>query len=159
WGSKEWFQYMKIAVNREEPNDRQIALSPGLSFLDAAEKYGEVVERDGERQVRIAMPDDGADEPPPPPNPFGKMDLDVLFSASRKALNRAEIADPAAVKELALDLAEVAVLERGRKEGDPPRATKAAHRAARGIVKLRHRFNPDVPGLGRDPTQVDSDPF
>ena len=158
-GSPEFWRWMKVAVHRSEPDDRSIALNPGLAFIDAAEKYGEVVERDGERQVKIAMPDDSADEPPPPsPQATGDFDLDTVFAATRDALRRAAISDPVAVKELALDLAEVAMLEQGRKEGDPPRATKAAHRAARGIVGLRHRFNPNVLGLGKAPN-LDSDPF
>ncbi len=57
WGSKEFWQWMKIAANRGEPDDRSIALSPGLALLDAAEKYGEVVERNGEQKVRIRMPE------------------------------------------------------------------------------------------------------
>jgi hypothetical protein len=119
-----------------------------------------VINQGGEPFLKISMPDNGADEPlPPSPEPPGEMNFDVLLSATRDALRRAAIADPAAVRELALDLAEVAFLEHGRKEGDPPHSTKAAHRAARGMVKLRHRFNPNIPGLGKDPTQIDSDPF
>ena len=57
FGSKEFWQWMKIAANCGEPDDRSIALSPGLALFDAAEKYGEVVERNGEQQVRIRMPE------------------------------------------------------------------------------------------------------
>jgi hypothetical protein len=80
-----------------------------------------------------------------------EFDLNVMFSATRYALRRAEIADPAAAKELALDLAEVVLLELGRKEGDPLRAREALIRAARGIVRLRRRFNADVSGLANNP--------
>ena len=57
FGSKEFWQWMKIAAHRGKPDDRAIALSPGLSILDAAEKYGVVVQRNGERQVRISVPE------------------------------------------------------------------------------------------------------
>jgi hypothetical protein len=157
FGSPEMYAWVRQAIG--ELGD-QAVLNPNTALFLALERYGEVVERDGERFIRMVVPDDGADEPPPPsPKPSGEMNLDVLLTATRDALRRSAIADPAAARELALDLAEVAFLERGRKEGDPPRATKAAHRTARGMVKLRHRFNPNVPGLGRDPTQVDDDPF
>lgn len=156
-GSPEMYAWVRQAVG--EIGD-QAVLNPNTALFLAMEKYGELVERDGERFIRVAMPDVGADEPPPPtPEPSAELNLDVVISATRDALRRAAIADPIAVREVALDLAEVAFLERGRKEGDPPRSTKAAHRAARGMVKLRHRFNPNAPGLGKDHTQIDSDPF
>jgi hypothetical protein len=84
------------------------------------------------------------------------MDLKMVVPAMKDGLRHATIADPTAVRELALDLAEIAVLERGRKESDPPRAAKAMLRAARAMVRLRRRFN-KVPGLDNDESRCSDD--
>ncbi len=84
------------------------------------------------------------------------MDLKIVVPAMKDGLRHATIADPTAVRELALDLAEIAVLERGRKEDDPPRAAKAMLRAARAMVRLRRRFN-KVPGLDNDESRYTDD--
>jgi hypothetical protein len=153
-GSPEWLAWMKRAVSRGGDDNANPVLNPILAFIEAAEKYGSMVEdKDGKRVMQIAMPDEGADAAPPPSRwgSVGGFELELMFSTTRDALRRAEIADPAATKELALDLAEMAMLERGRKEGDPLHAREALIRAARGIVRLRRRFNPDVPGLANNP--------
>src|SRR5258708_34435309 len=69
------------------------------------------------------------------------MVLKIGAPAMKDGLRHATIADPTAGRELALDLAGIAGLERGRKEDDPPRAAKARLRAARAMVRLRRRFN------------------
>lgn len=69
-----------------------------------------------------------------------------MINATRDALRHAAIADPAAAKEVALDMAEVALLERAARGGDPPCAAMAAERGARGMVRLRRRFKPNVFG-------------
>lgn len=84
------------------------------------------------------------------------MDLEIVVPAMKDGLRHATIADPTAVRELALDLAEIAVLEQGRKEDDPPRAAKAMLRAARTMVRLRRRFN-KVPGLDNDESRYTDD--
>jgi hypothetical protein len=75
------------------------------------------------------------------------LDFDLLLTATRDGLRRAAISDPTAAQELALDLSEIAMLERGRKEDEPLRAGPAIMRAARAMANLRCRFNP-VPALG-----------
>jgi hypothetical protein len=76
-----------------------------------------------------------------------KIDLDTLLGAMKTALRRAAIADPAAAREVALDLSEVSFLEDGRNAGDETKAMPSIVRAARTMVKIRARFNGDVPGL------------
>jgi hypothetical protein len=73
-------------------------------------------------------------------------DFNVLLRVTRDALRRAAIADPAAAKELALDLSEVRFLKRDQRQRE---SASAVHRAACGIIKLRARFGDDVPGLSK----------
>jgi hypothetical protein len=73
----------------------------------------------------------------------------ALISATRDALRRAVIADPAAVKELALDLAEISLLG-AKQEGEG----SAIQRAARTMVRLHYRFNGDG-----DPADADTQPL
>lgn len=159
FGSPEMYAWIKQAAFDGKTDGQAGILDPNIALVLAMEKHGEVVERDGERFIRIAMPEDGADEPPPSPKPSEEMNLDVVFSAMQAALRRAAIADPAAAKDLALDLAEVALLERGRKESDPLRAGPAIKRAVRAMVNLRRRFNGDVPSLGKKDLPEDSEHF
>jgi hypothetical protein len=56
------------------------------------------------------------------------MDFDVMINAMRDALRHGAIADPAAAKEVALDTAEVALLER----------------AARGLIRPARQGRPNV---------------
>jgi hypothetical protein len=41
----------------------------------------------------------------------GELDIDITFLVTQEALRRARLVDPAAVNELALDLAEIKLLE------------------------------------------------
>jgi hypothetical protein len=76
-GSPEWLAWMKQAVSRGGDDNTNPVLNPTLAFLEAAEKYGKVVHKDGERFLQIAMPDDGADAAPPTPRPVSTMLIPV----------------------------------------------------------------------------------
>jgi hypothetical protein len=73
-------------------------------------------------------------------------DFNLLLDVTRNALRRAAIADPAAAKELALDLSELWFLKRDQRQRE---SGSAIHRAAGEIIKLRVRFGDDVPGLSK----------
>jgi len=77
------------------------------------------------------------------------MDFAVIIPAMKEALCHATIADPTAVRELALDLDAIAVWERGGKKGALPWARPPILRAARTMVRLRRRFN-KLPGYDND---------
>jgi hypothetical protein len=70
-----------------------------------------------------------------------------------QALQYAAVADPTAMKELALDLCEVELSPR-----DPHARCTARDRAARGMVRLRARFNNDVPNFPT-PKNIDGPAF
>jgi hypothetical protein len=57
FGSKEWFDWMKRLVSRRHPAGASSIFNPTLAFFEAAEKYGEVIHKDGENWLRITMPE------------------------------------------------------------------------------------------------------
>lgn len=70
-----------------------------------------------------------------------ELDLGELVPAMREALRRASLLDPAAVKELGLDLSEIKFMQDQKDFDDrDPQFKFALDRAARGMVKLRRRF-------------------
>jgi hypothetical protein len=87
-------------------------------------------------------------------------DVSPLFTAMKDALSSAAIADPAAVKELALDLAEVAGVWTPGEWPSPPTRIPS-ERAVRAMVRLRRRFNSDAmpAAYGNDPDEVETMPF
>jgi hypothetical protein len=57
FGSKAFFDWMKKALSREGGDDTSNILNPMLALLEAAEKYGEAIQEDGEYCFRITMPE------------------------------------------------------------------------------------------------------
>jgi hypothetical protein len=86
-----------------------------------------------------------------------ELDLGELVPAMREALRRATLLDPAAVKELGLDLSEIKFIQDQKDFDDrDPQFKSVLDRTARGMVKLRRRFIQSE-NLGRGSVDAEED--